>query len=382
MALAALNFFDMYYFFICFATMAICISINKKIQFDLTFLLLMLFSISLLIFNNRAKGSIQSITKQLVYPMCYLIGLNIMNASNDLNDCKYKKYMIVLAYATLGHAIMNMFYNFQLGYVHDRDTYDIWTKNMASATGQAMLFCIFIGCLPSFLLIPDGKLERVCSLIGFVLLLAYALILAGRTIFILIAISMCIYLAHYFAAIHGSERIKKIMMIAACCVIAIFAYTNNLLGVKDFAMQSNLYKRFFDKNAYTEINEDPRMDRKIYYLQHMLEYPFGGLNLREHVGYAHDLFLDTYDEFGIFAFIFLVVFVLHSSNQCLLIIKDKNVSKQMKLLILGIYSTILVQFMFEPILQGAPWLFSIYCFSSGMIGRIKHNSQYIESLAM
>ena len=87
-------------------------------------------------------------------------------------------------------------------------------------------------------------------------------------------------------------------------------YNLDLFGVKTAYESSNFYYRFTNEQA---IEEDARMTHKLAYLNYLLDYPWGGGNIRELYGHsAHDLYLDTYDESSIIAFITIIIYIILS----------------------------------------------------------------------
>ena len=71
-------------------------------------------------------------------------------------------------------------------------------------------------------------------------------------------------------------------------------------------MSSNFYKRFFTDEF--NLASDARGSIKILYIKNMWGNFWGGGKIANIVGgYAHGLFLDTYDQAGVFAFIFVII---------------------------------------------------------------------------
>ncbi len=55
------------------------------------------------------------------------------------------------------------------------------------------------------------------------------------------------------------------------------------------------------RELFPEIGDDDRLTYKMFYLNNMGRFLFGGTHLRSELGhYAHDLLLDGYDIGGIF----------------------------------------------------------------------------------
>ena len=69
-----------------------------------------------------------------------------------------------------------------------------------------------------------------------------------------------------------------------------------------------------------------RGERKLAYFEHFSEGIWGGGRINSLVGgYAHDLFLDTYDEAGIFALLGVICFMARSAYVLLKMLKNRNI---------------------------------------------------------
>ena len=134
-------------------------------------------------------------------------------------------------------------------------------------------------------------------------------------------------------------------------------------------MNSNFYERFFGEKSNVDIDEDGRMNNKMLYLKHMIEYPWGGDKLRASINYrsAHDLCLDAYNEAGIFALLALIIMLYNSVKNLLLTIKNKERNYSVRLLVLCIYLATYVEFFMEPILRGIPWLLVAFLVLEGAV---------------
>ena len=83
----------------------------------------------------------------------------------------------------------------------------------------------------------------------------------------------------------------------------------NVGGIQDFVKSSAIYERF--AGSWSTISEiSSRNDAKLSFLMDGINYPFGGLNMRRKYGYAHDLLLDGYDEYGFLALILMIIILI------------------------------------------------------------------------
>jgi hypothetical protein len=139
---------------------------------------------------------------------------------------------------------------------------------------------------------------------------------------------------------------------------------------------SNFYARFFGREGYGLFN-DPRFEYKQVYLNHIFDYPFGGSRLHTKNGfYAHDLYLDTYDQYSIFAGIAIVCYIISSLIRMGKYLRSSSISFNTQQLILCIYVMMNLQFMKEPILQGMPAYLVSYCLVDGAVTRYLSEQKY------
>ena len=104
------------------------------------------------------------------------------------------------------------------------------------------------------------------------------------------------------------------------------------------------------------------------YLKYIDRYPFGGNNIREILGFsAHDLYLDTYDESGIFATFTIIDFIISSIIRAIKCVTNKTIPLETRHLLACVYLGVNIQFWLEPIMRGMPWLLAFYCLIDGTV---------------
>ena len=129
-----------------------------------------------------------------------------------------------------------------------------------------------------------------------------------------------------------------------------------------------------------DIAEDGRWERKAKYLKLMPQHLFGGGHIHAMVdGYAHDVFLDTYDDAGIFALMAVIAIIWNAISKLRKLVKDPQINNSFKLTMLCIYVAIFIVFAVEPILDGIPWLLMIFCFCNGMLTALVQRNRDAES---
>ncbi len=372
MFLGAINFVGRYYYCVYIAFLLFMAFEKGKIRPSVSLFSLVLLSLFVLLFDDSWSG-ITDMIKPFTYPICFVMGYNLLNVQNNVTvESKEKalgNIIFLVAFANFIHFALNMITNF--GSL-SRNTIDFWTKSILSATGQMALACLAIGVACAFLFSNSKPGHKVLSVIILTIILAYNLILAGRTLIVMIAGILAVSYIYYM--IKSDDRIKKLKVFI--WVIAIFAliavcYGIDLFGIRTAVEQSNLYNRFFGEYSVINVEEDSRLDYKLAYISKMLSYPFGGNHIFAEVGtYAHDLLLDTYDRSGVFTFLAVLIYIISSIANMVKILKSTNSSFFIKQLVLCTYIVLYMEFLVEPILIGMPWLFATFCFIDGAVSKL------------
>ena len=235
-----------------------------------------------------------------------------------------------------------------------------------SATGQTALACIPIAVACAWLVSECGKVKKIIAVLSILLILAYNLILGGRTIIVVLIVCLVLSLVHLIISGKFINRKKIITIVLLICAIIALLIIFNVFGLRDAILNSNLYDRFFGEYSQ-ELGDDSRGDRKQIYLTRFFESFWGGTKIRQDVGYAHDLYLDTFDYAGIFSLIFVILYIISSLFRIIKVLKQKKFSFKFKQLMFCFYLVANIEFFIEPILFGMPWFFAAYCLVDGLV---------------
>ena len=140
-----------------------------------------------------------------------------------------------------------------------------------------------------------------------------------------------------------------------------------LSNLERFNKESNFFDRFFG-GSEQDFSSDSRLDLKWIYLQNLEKSIFGGASIRnEFEAYAHDIFLDTYDEAGIFALGSVIVYIVFSLKRLYKCVINRAISFQFRQIMLCVYLGFYIEFLLEPILIGMQWMFCFFCLIDGML---------------
>lgn len=373
--MASLNFVNRFYYFV-FAAFAVFIFFkSQKSRVNFGFVTLFCFSISLMAFWETAHSSVLSMIKCFTFPMCYFIGYNLFSDSEDkaISQEKVRNVCIILSFGPFLHLFLNLLTNIEGD--TGRSVTDIWTKSFLSATGQAALGCMMVGVSLALIFSRYDVKYKLLAVLSLTVVFYYNLILAGRSLFLMAFIVAVIAFLNYIRNSSSPTQFIKVVIWTTLAIAAFLVmYNSNTFGIKETVENSNFFNRFFGSNSYMEVTDDPRLEIKIEYLKYLTVHPFGGGKIHQAVGsYAHDLYLDTYDEAGVFAFIFIAIVSVSSILKLFKVLKNKSVKFETKQLLLCLYTAIHLEFWIEPILAGMPWLLAIFCVINGMVSRLSES---------
>ena len=363
--LASLNIIDRYYYCIYIALLFFVFTPARTLRFNFSSFYLLLLGVAILIFNPESREQITNMLKPFTYFVAYTMGISLLKNESSFEECqRYTRYVIyVVAGGTVSHFVLNLVTN--IGSL-ERDTIDFWTNSVMGATGQACLASIGVGVVAAFIFSRVSKKQKLLAILLACVVFIYNLILAGRTLIFLMLIMFVIAFLH--KKIEDKTNILNgIIVVVIIAAIVLIIYSRDILGIKSMFEDSNFYFRFFEGRGHN-VFEDSRIRYKLMYLEEMPNYLLGGNHIRSLRGvYAHDLFLDTYDEASVFAFIAIVFYIISSLVRMAKIVRNKEILFETRQLVLCVYVAINIQFWLEPILRGMPWLLLSYCMIDGMV---------------
>ncbi len=385
--LASMNFYAYGLHIMVAGFLLYCVTAGRLHYVDGLFAHLLL-CVAVLFFWKDSLSGPSAMTKWMVWPMAFLIGYEMTAletpdaAGVEKTEKKVRYYTLIVAMGFFIHFAMNFYINrgeTSLG----RNTNDIWSKDVRAATGQAALACVPVGwCISSFLN-NSGIKKRIPAVVGLVVILMYNLVLSTRTVFLMLLIVAVVAVIYLIVA--GDKAQKKtytLLTVLVVLVLVVVGYQANVFNIQDYFEESEFYKRFFAKSSTQDISEDSRMDNKLRYFNYMFVYMWGGDYIRRRVGgYAHDLFLDIYNDAGILAFIATIMMVWGSARILLRLLKNKKVRFETRMTMLCIFTAIYMEFMIEPIFAGEPVLLMMFCFLYGVAARMDRNLTQLYSTA-
>lgn len=257
------------------------------------------------------------------------------------------------------HGFLNLLIN-DFVVLDGRNGYDIWTSSPIAATLQSTFFIMVIGASPGILFFEKFKKFNILiklSMIFLLLLSLYNAYISATRTPILIFVSLNIVVGLILLKTRFKKVVKSIMLIGISVIIVVFAFPN----FSGQLVNSQLFGRLFGNvdSLYVDVS---RLDMIVSTLKQSVVLPWGD-GLTES---SHSLWFDVLKQVGWIPFLFLLVYSALSAAVFYRLWVNKNIKFNLKLLIVCLAITLLVQFSVEPILKAVPYLFSLYCVIVGI----------------
>lgn len=373
--LMGLNFLNMFYY-LAIITFFYVFLFSKSSQvnnwLNVNSVLILFFCIFYSLFfpsDLIESKNINMVIKIFSYFLGYLIGRIIIN-NDDAEEFQISNYIIIFALGTALLGTLTIFKNIKMFGIFgfERNMPSFWTNDLYGATAQSSLFLILSGISVYVLLILRKNLVlKFIVILGILLLLLNAFLNASRTALLYPIVSF--FLSYFLYLLYfKNKNIKKVVLIIGVISVSFILYYNNILGIKSLVDNMPLFVRL-NSEYNNSLIQDSRLGSYSFFIQHMSEYPFGGLNSINPILYMHNLWLDIYAVSGILAFIFSLLFSCGIIINITRLIRNREVSEGFKVLITGTFLSFFLLFMTEPVLLANPWFFIVFCIIGGMIDK-------------
>ena len=372
--LATMNFVGRYYYFFVITFIVVLFHNCRGLKINAEVVIEFFLGLALLFFSNESLG-VTNIIKPFVYFMGGVIGCNILRNGESLDEKEKNVYKIMgaLALGAWIHLLLNMLLNSKS--IVYRNTVDVWTHKVYGATGQAGLGILAIAYSVANLFSRKGEKSKAINLFILLVVLAYNLILAGRTLLAVFFVEVAVaFVSVLYVNKDGRLKWKTVVIVIAmlCCIAAIYSF--NMFNVREIVEKTTFYQRFFSGNYSQKIGDDDRLTYKMFYLNNMGRFLFGGTHLRSELGhYAHDLLLDGYDIGGIFTLTTLFFLLIFSARNLIQTVFNRNLKFETKLLTICFFCAFYIEFCMEPILAGFQWLFTAFCIINAVLNSLNKN---------
>ena len=344
----------------------------KNLRVSVGGFVLLLFVVTYSLFYFIQNGMSLYILKILCFFIIWLFSFSACRGKS-LSDLFF--LISILAFGMAFHGVLNFWYNARTGLVMDvKNSVDVFTREVSSATGQAINFSFLVGFSFWGIFIQKKIWLKLLTLSVYLVSLAYDIAIGGRTFLVLSAIMIISGVLFVLYSDRSPKRFQHflllILFLTLLVVLVVVVYNNNIFGVRTWVDSSYLNQRITQQNAL-DFSNDGRVSKKIAYWQLLFQYPFGGnvISNIEGVGYAHELWLDVFDDAGIFSLIFIIAYTICALVSVLRLLRRRQVWYGYKVGIICFYIVVYSQFFVEPILQVAPIFFASFIIVDAAVTR-------------
>lgn len=349
---------------------------------DNVFFTLMLFSITFFIFS--LQSGFNAGISAIGCPMAYYIGIRLQNEQME-KSCgeEQLRFLTLLLVAGMTcHAVVNFIYELiRFGGINSGAThYDFFSFGVqTSATGAATYLTLFAGIVFYLIIFGDSTPKLIIGLLCIAVAFAYDVILGGRTFFALTGVSFVLSMITFICGQKDTaKRIKAVGRIAfiilVLVIVAMVVYIKYGDTIIKMFQSTYLFHRISyanqsqSQNLFSFFKSSDRGSVRNQYIALMFDYPWGGRKILGKVGlYAHELWLDIFDSAGIIPFILIWIVTFQITSGNIRYILNKEVPIKNRVMIVGITTSITIQFFFEPVLTGCRALLFSYFLICGLV---------------
>lgn len=348
----------------------IYIFLNLKIfirNVDIKGIFLLLFSLFYVAFYSlKSNYSLNLIPTYLSFFVVYMIG-KILSKKYQSDNFFYFLFIFLMLIEMLIPTIsilMNIITN---GFKGGRNMSLIWDKNLEiPATGLAGHFILSIVSL-STLLVPNttkffNKMKIFYGAVFFISIICIFR-LASKTQIGILTITMVTAIIYLF---RKQSLLKNISIVL---FISILILTVSYLKTTNSSLFEIYNQRAENEDISYTMSASGRTELWSKSIGYIFNHPLGWNSQELGYGYAHNLWLDTARVAGILPLIFLLIFTFLSISQIPNILKSKNYFFNIN--ILSTFIGLLALFFVEPIIEGLPSSFIIFCLLTGYLAGFK-----------
>lgn len=274
--------------------------------------------------------------------------------------------LATITWGLFAHATLNMLLSLSHGYALG-SVDNIWGGKM-SQTLQGLLMLPMAALLYPALKVKKKTLRTWFCLAGSIASLVFTTITGRRTLFFVFFIVVAV---DFFADLIQQKKFTNFFqnLVTFLVVIAmlIIGYQNDFAGIKTSFSDSSLYYRLFlsQNSGRTLIH--------INVIKNAPAFIWGSTGLDASYGatYAHNLWLDTMVIAGWVPALLLVIYTIYVVCRMIRLVKKYGMGDWFVSAYFSINLAILLGFMVEPTLQGAPHVFVLWCAMNGIAQRVE-----------
>ena len=237
---------------------------------------------------------------------------------------------------------------------------DYYSGSFHSATGLGMINTMAFSILVYIFLEKNFKRQLVAGWC-FAIAIVYGLQVGSRTQLVIFLAITLVCLLFFFREIDHAKGLRiTIVIVIVLSAILYAVFKSNFMGISTKIEASNLFYRV---NADTTHGDRVRVERLVQGIQSLLNHPFGDATQP----YFHNMWLDAGRVAGTLAFVLLALYSIITYYHAFLIVHNQRITLSFRVLLLGIYLGLAMNYFVEPVLEGMTEHFYVFCLMNGAI---------------
>lgn len=349
----------------------------KELRINLSFVLTCIFS--LLFFGIYTLYFGFSFTRFIYYFIIpigiFVLGQNLLVTFKD----KKRTLFLIFFWISVGfalHAFLNMICRiFEFGYNPDSDSRfapDIWTGKIIAATGIGMLCPMACSLVFPILFLKSKEkkwYEVIVIVLSFLTSIYTTIMLANRTLFLIIFITLFIDLVALCVFVFRKTKIPLILLgiVTLLCVVGIIIVTNNIFGIADILKKMPLFNRILSDDG---LLDSWRFEIYRSFFANFYKYPFGGGKIPlagSH--FCHNVWLDVYNLTGVIPFLIFLVLTIYLIRSIIEICVLSEDSFE-RIYIISFFLGLTLVFFVEPVIQGNIYIYALFFLLLGVVDEL------------
>ena len=338
---------------------------------DSDFVLLFFFSITYGLFYsyNPVGGNQYIFIYMFTPPFLYLWGKYLIYRTTNPDQLIYIFLCIGAIYSL--PALISVLLNIREGGFSqaDRNIPMLWSSHDINATRMAIML-VFNMCIPAILLAAFKKfnlITKACLTLLFILSFLCVLRLGSRTQLVVVLFT---FLATLFY-VSPKQTIKQNMTLFTILLLFGFYVFRNVSFDLNQDWLTSFAGRMENHGGEDIATGGGRTERWYKSLQNIIYKPLGW-NISE-FGYSHNLWLDAARAGGVISFFLLIIYWIKSFVNAKKTMALEPYNLPFNTTVLVYFTAFFLQFMVEPILDGAFIFFSFFCICNGAINQYRIN---------
>lgn len=338
---------------------------GRRIALLFCFSAVYLFTIS-----QTTTLSVAKIVVVMSLPIAYYIGYSI-NFHRKHNNWKTPVYIVIAGVAL--HGVLNLLTNFTRLPGGARATVDFWTGEEVLMTTQIALFILIAGC--SYYIFFTLKFDQSPILKFFFIFLFICAVIfntLGATRTVIYSIVLNFLFCYIVTLVKYQKTVTKALRFIFLFILFVGAvwitWSFDIFNVRTLIESTPLFERIQDLNDLESGDMGLRGEQIVEALSQMFIHPWGGATMEfsEHWDFIHNMWLNVAYVAGLIPCVLLFIYCLSVMKDSLKLLKT-GAKQEDSIFVLGMYVSVLLYWMIEPVFEAVPYIVTLFCFINGVV---------------